>query len=154
MDERRYQSMRRLVAVAVLVLIAGGVALLLRGSGEPPTGPVAIAWDDEVCAECHMHVGDPRYAAQLQTRDGQVLNFDDAGCLFRYVARMRPAVHATYFRDSRSDAFLDAREARFVPATDTPMGYGFGAVRGDAPGAIGLEEARRRVLESPEGGGR
>src|SRR5262245_49367111 len=89
-----------------------------------PDAPTAIAYDREACAHCHMLIGDSRYAAQLVTDDGDVLDFDDAGCALVYLAEHRPAVHRLWFRDTRADRWLAAPDARFVAGAATPMGYG------------------------------
>src|SRR5690606_20502637 len=63
---------KALVTATAAVTVVGAVALLLHSTGQPPEGPVDVAWDHDVCAECRMHVGDPRFAAQLHTTDGEV----------------------------------------------------------------------------------
>ncbi len=110
-----------------------------------PAGPVDIAWDDEVCAECRMHIGEPRFAAQLQTRDGEVHDFDDVGCMIRFRDGNRPDVHAVWLRDSRADGWLRYEEAAFVESAQTPMGYGLAAVPRGTPGSISIERAEARV---------
>jgi hypothetical protein len=47
----------------------------------------------------------------------------------------------------REDRWLDAASVAFEPASDSPMGFGLGAVDAGAPGALSLDEARRRVAE-------
>ena len=69
----------------VVALIAIGVAFVRFNQVTLPQGPVPVVWDGEVCGHCKMHVGDPRFAAQLQTTAGDVLNFDDPGCLFEHL---------------------------------------------------------------------
>lgn len=142
------------LAVLGLMVAAGVFAGLLRMNAQLPQGPVDVIWDKEPCAECKMHVGEPRFAAQLQTTDGDVLNFDDPGCLFDYAAKHKPAVHAIYFHDSERDAWIGQADVRFVAATNTPMGYGLAAVA-NTPGREGLltyDEAAKRMRERPNGG--
>ena len=86
----RRKVLATLVPVAIVTALALGVAAL-AGVFEPTvSGPQPIVWDHETCAECGMHIGNPAYAAQIQTREGRVLNFDDPGCLLLYVAREHP----------------------------------------------------------------
>jgi copper chaperone NosL len=132
-----------LLATAAL---AGSVAFLLAWTGQPPDGPEPIAWGDEPCAECRMHLDDRRFAAQLQTADGRTLGFDDVGCLFRFMARERPAVHAVYYRHVREDRFIPEARVRFIPVDGSPMNYGLGAIDRPERGSLSLAEARRRVL--------
>src|SRR6185436_17764415 len=71
---RREAAMRR--ALVILACAAACRSI--------PDAPTAIAYDREACAHCHMLIGDPRYAAQLVTEAGDVLDFDDPGCALRY----------------------------------------------------------------------
>jgi hypothetical protein len=147
-DSERYPLWLRLLPV---LLLAGLVALLVVVLGRAqrlPEGPVDVVWDRDVCAHCSMHVGDPGFAAQLQTTDGAVLNFDDPGCLFLYQQERAPDVHALYFHHAEEDSWLGADEVGFRPVEESPMGYGLAAVRDEAPGAISLEAARERVLSA------
>jgi len=141
-------SRRGVAAVAVVVLAAIG-ALLARAQ-QAPTGVEPVAWDRAACAHCRMHVGDPRFAAQLQTEEGEVLNFDDPGCLLRYVHERRPRVRAMYFHDVREGRWWSRDEVGFVPMAPTPMGYGVAATRRGAPGAVSYEEALARVAARGE----
>ncbi|MCA9531827.1 MAG: hypothetical protein KC543_17000 [Myxococcales bacterium] len=156
-DEGRRLTGRVLRASLALVALLGVIAAVaaLAGAFESaPAGPVPIAWDHEVCAECHMHIGDPRYAAQIQTSEGDVLNFDDPGCLIRYVAEHRPTIRRMYFHSSVGDAWLQPNEVGFVvvPAEQTPMGYGLAAVPNDTKGALSLEAAEARVAGAGRAG--
>lgn len=133
-----------LAAVAVLAL---GTLLARLNRVTLPEGPVDIVWDQEVCGHCKMHIGDPRFAAQLQTTDGQVSSFDDPGCLAEALQAHPGGVHALYFRDYDSDRWLTEAEAGFLPVEDSPMGYGIRAVSKDRPGAQDWDWARARALE-------
>jgi copper chaperone NosL len=130
------------IALAVLGVLALGVALVVRGSGGLPDEPVPVAWDRETCGHCHMHVGDPRYAAQLVTEDGDVLVFDDVGCALDYLAQHRPRVHRLWFH-GEGDRWIEAGEVAFLSAHTTPMGSGLVAVDAGTPGAKTLAEVRR-----------
>ena len=92
-----------------------------------------------------MHVGEPRFAAQLQTKQGDVLNFDDPGCLLQYQNVNKREVHAIYFHHLREDRWLTEAEVGFVSVDPTPMGYNLGAVPKEAAAALSFQEARQRV---------
>lgn len=105
-----------------------------------PDAPSAIAYDREACAHCRMLIGDPRYAAQLVTTEGDVFDFDDPGCAFAHLAQHRPRVHRLWFRDAARDRWLAASEVRFARVAETPMGYGLAATDA-AAGTLGFDEA-------------
>ena len=141
--------MKRLILLVTLMLSIGvGLLFTLRWLQRLPSGPVDIVWDKEACAHCHMHVGEPRFAAQLQTQEGDILNFDDPGCLLRYQAEQHRAVHAIYFHHHREDRWLTGRDTVFVPVEPTPMGYNLGAAASGVLGALSYEEATRKVVAS------
>ena len=96
--------------------------------------------------------GRPRFAAQLQTPDGDVLNFDDPGCLFDYLQSHDVAVHALYFRNYTADAWLTETEVGFLPVDDSPMGYGIRAVPKQTPEANDIEWAKEQVMNRPHHG--
>ena len=135
------------VPLALLVVVAGValVADVIRRAEALPRGPVAVVWDRTSCAECRMSVSDQAWAAQLQTKDGRVLDFDDPGCLFRFQAHDGAAAYAVYFRDVRGDRWLPEAEAAFLETGPSPMGYDLGAVPAGTPGALTVADARATV---------
>lgn len=126
--------------VGVLVAV-GGLGAALAWSERLPEGPVEVLWDREACAHCRMHVGEPGFAAQLQLKDGRVLNFDDPGCLLRYEAEHHPDAHAVWFHHLRANRWLPRERTAFIPVDPTPMGYGLGAVEQGTVGAMTPTEA-------------
>lgn len=129
---------------------AAGVTILVLRAQALPEGVRPIVWDKEVCGECAMAVSDRRFAAQLQRGDGVVLNFDDPGCLFQYLAGHDPEVHALYFHRLEGDDWLTRDQVGFAPAAGSPMGHGLGAVPRETPGAISLDEAREQARRKAE----
>jgi copper chaperone NosL len=138
------RSVRVIVAgLAVLAVAALVFTLIVRGRPLPDQ-PVPIVWNREPCAHCRMLVGEPAFAAQLVTRGGDVLAFDDPGCLFHYLEEQRPDVHRMWFHDSTAERWLTPEEVGFVRGAQTPMNYGLAAVPVATPGALALDAARRR----------
>jgi hypothetical protein len=142
------RTIRRLLAGVVLVGVAA--ALVRLNEAKPPEGPVPIVWDREVCAFCKMHIGDPRFAAQLQTAEGDVLSFDDPGCLFEYMRLHQVGVHALYFRAYDGSGWISGDNVGFLPVDDSPMGYGIRAVSKATPGAKNVKWAKSHVEELRE----
>ena len=137
----------------VLAVIAGAVAWSVAASGSLADGPVDLVWDKAACAACSMHVGEPPFAAQLQTKDGRTHAFDDPGCLFLFVEEQRPEVHATWFRHCREDRWIAGSAVAFARIEKTPMGFGFGAVDASERGAVDADVARRECLQRASGHG-
>ena len=133
----------------VIAMVAISIAFVRFNRVTLPEGPVDVVWDGEVCSYCKMHVGDPRFAAQLQTTDGDVLNFDDPGCMFDYLDSHEASVHALYFRNHRADGWLSEQEVGFVAVEESPMGYGLAAVPRDTPEAHGIAWAKDHVRARP-----
>jgi hypothetical protein len=133
----------------VIALVAAGVAFVRFNQPTLSDGPVPIVWDRQVCAHCKMHVGDPRFAAQLHTSEGDVMSFDDPGCLFDYLHGNEAHVHALYFRNYDADGWLTEAEVGFLPVDDSPMGYGIRAVPKDTAGAHDLAWAKEQVMSRP-----
>jgi hypothetical protein len=131
--------------LSAALVVSAGIAMLVVRAQSLPLGPEVIAWDREACAHCHMHIGEPRFAAQLQTRDGRIVNFDDPGCLLSFVVERAPAVHAIYFHSYERDEWLRASDVGFVRRDPTPMGFGLVAVSRGTSGAMTYSQALDRV---------
>ena len=124
------------------VRVAIAFALVLLACGGAPETPTAIDYNHEACGHCHMLIGDPRYAAQLVTDAGDVIDFDDPGCLIAYLAEAHPVVRHAWFRDARADRWLAIDQVSFAPATDTPMGWGLAAT---TAGPISFAQGQTQV---------
>lgn len=140
--------MRWIVTAAVVGALALGVAMVVRGSGRRPDQPTAIAWDRETCAECRMHIGEPRHAAQLVTEAGAVLSFDDPACALRWIAAHPGPVHRLWFH-GEGERWIPADRAAFVAGGASPMASGLLAVEAGTPGARPFAE----VAAALPGGG-
>ncbi|MFP4599704.1 MAG: nitrous oxide reductase accessory protein NosL [Persicimonas sp.] len=144
--------MKKTILIAAFFALAIGALVYVLE--RPTDGVEPIVWDQATCAHCHMHIGDPHYAAQIHTADGRVLNFDDPGCLFEYVEQNRLQTTAAYFHHYREDRWLSRDEAGFIEVDeDTPMGYGIGAVdrvdnQDQHPDMMSFEGAKDVVLRS------
>lgn len=136
------KSRRAVLVTLVMILGVAAAGYALRRSEALPSGPEPVIWDREQCAECRMSVSERAYAAQLQTTDGQVLNFDDPGCLFRYARDAQSAIHAVYYRHVREDRWLAEADAAFIESGPSPMGFNLGAVPAGTAGSRNAAEVR------------
>lgn len=139
-ESMRKRSTSTLLLIAV-AMITFAVVWAVRRSQALPDGPRPIVWDREVCTECRMIISDHHHAAQLQTVKGDVLDFDTPECLFIYLGRHHPLIHAIYFRHAYRDVWLDEHEAAFLRSADSPMGREFEAVDRGTSASIPLGQA-------------
>jgi copper chaperone NosL len=130
---------RRPARLLALLLALAALACSRRA------GPRAIVWDREPCANCHMLISDPAFAAQLETTDGDLPAFDDPGCLLAYRSRHGASVRRIWFHHLKEDRWIPGDRVAFVRVPRTPMGYGLGAVDAGTPGALSLEQAQALV---------
>jgi copper chaperone NosL len=116
-----------------------------------------------------MTISDPRFTAELVTRSGRVLSFDDPACLalFLQEGTVPPAqVHSLWVADFlHPDRWLDARRATYLRRADlaTPMASGLAAFASrieadsvrEASGGVLLDwdEVSRVPVPHPSGAG-
>lgn len=136
----------KLAAVAILALIVGAVALVVRDGQALPDEVSPIAWHQQPCAHCQMLISEPAHAAQLVTADGEVRAFDDPGCALSHVRQRAVQVHRLWFHHATADRWLRAEDTSFLVGGATPMASGLLAVERGTPGALDLEEATARAL--------
>ncbi|MFN7951374.1 MAG: hypothetical protein U0610_06595 [bacterium] len=143
------RAVTRIVLPLVLAVLAVGVGIVgwqVRLGQQLADGPVPIAWGKEACAHCHMHLSEARFAVQLQTTGGEVLDFDDPGCFFAYVEQQRPEIHEVWFHHAREERWLRLTDVAFVTVAATPMDFGLAAVDASEAASLGYEQARERAL--------
>jgi hypothetical protein len=127
--------------ILVLGLVAAAVVAVFA-SERLPDGPEPIVWDREACAHCHMHVGEPGFAAQAIDADGRVFNFDDPGCLLAWRAARAEAPARVWFHHATEDRWLRLDQVAFVHVGHSPMGSNLAAVDRGTPGAQLPDEVR------------
>lgn len=114
--------MNRLLATCVIL---GGLALPAVAA---EVEPVPILPEADECARCRMAVEEPRFAGELIASDGQVLKFDDIGCLRGYLQSKRAKgvkPKAIFVGDFATGAWLPLEKATFVTSSfPTPMRSG------------------------------
>lgn len=134
-------------------------AMLAAGCApERDSGPPRLRFGEIMCAECGMLVSEPRFAAAARTASGDVIAFDDTGCLLRHAGHAARLDWQLWVPAEPDGAWIDARTASFVHRADlaTPMGYGLtavaGAVDGSAMNFAAAAEAAARATPQPQGG--
>lgn len=108
---------------AVLILMI----VLIAGCGKEKYPPVAINEEVDRCEHCNMAIKDDAYAAQLITKEGRSLKFDDIGCLNEWrTEHGTDHIAATYVRDYNSLEWIKYDKAYYVydASIQTPMAYG------------------------------
>ena len=141
----RASAARRLARAALAALAAGWLVAAVTCA--PAEGPVPVPLDRVSCARCGMLVSDLAFAGELQTRGGEVLFYDDPGCLLLHAEERAPDVAALWFHAHDAERWLSAEEVSFAPIDPTPMGYGLAArARGegtlDRTAALAFARAR------------
>lgn len=88
--------------------------------------PPRIHFGRDVCDECRMVISEERFAAAFLDSEGNLLKFDEIGCLV--LNRMRQAQEPKYIwvHDYETNAWIDGRKAVYVRAEtlSTPMARG------------------------------
>ena len=111
------------------------IGLLLAVAACGPNRPRDIAWDRDSCAHCHMSLADPRFAAELLTRTGKAIVFDDVGCLTAWMAENSEPVATAWVESfTAPHGWIRADSAVYLRSDTlrTPMASGLAALR---PGA-------------------
>ena len=130
--------MKKLLVILLALAVVG--VLVVRCGTHLPDEVQPIAWNAEACAHCHMLIGDPAFAAQVITDEGDVKSFDDPGCAARYLREHRGHIHRAWFHEGRGDRWLPAGDVAFVRVATSPMGSDVMAVPRSTPGALALED--------------
>lgn len=100
-------------------------AVFFIGCASNEIKPVDLFPEDQ-CAQCRMTVSNDAFASEIITNEGEVLKFDDLGCLEQFVKSRDELVAAAIFvKDYDSRTWL-TKEQSFIVRTSlkTPMGSG------------------------------
>ena len=122
----------------------GMLAVLVAACGV--TGPVPLEWEQAGCSHCHMTLADRRFGAEVITKRGRALPFDDTGCAADHLASRDiglDEVSSVWVIDYlHPDSLIAAEGATFVKSEgfQTPMGSGIIATA-DAARADSLARA-------------
>ena len=121
--------MKKLLFIPVVLLLA------ISCTHAPDYAPRKVNYDRDICAQCLMGIADQQYAVQAINAYGDVLWFDDIGCLNEYMKGPQwkkfvggKKVKIWVGDDEHKGQWLDAEKAYYDFGKHTPMGYGYSAV--------------------------
>ncbi len=141
--------MKKLFLFPVLVLL-----LVVSCNTAPDYSPRKVNYDRDICAQCLMGIADQQYSVQAINSYGDVLWFDDIGCLNEYMKTPNWKKFAgnkkvqIWVGDSEHKGkWLDAEKAFYTFGKHTPMGYGYSAVAQRSDSAFTFDAMRKRIDE-------
>lgn len=114
--------------------------------------PRDINFDRDICVLCLMGLADQKYSAQSINSRGDVLWYDDLGCLIFYMEspdweRYGGDEAVSYIADSKTGEWLRVEEAWYTYGDQTPMGYGYAAHRHQSDSSYNYSTTRQRILD-------
>ena len=129
------------------------ICLLLDACAQREPKPVEIAPED-MCAFCRMAISERRFAAEIITRDGDALKFDDIGCMLDYLkGKDNQSRIAAYFVADfetrewvRGEAAFYARSGEFK----TPMSHGIVAFKDPGRAETAANNYKGRLIRFSE----
>jgi copper chaperone NosL len=91
------------------------------------TNPEPLKIGIDQCAFCKMTISDNKYGAEIITKKGKILKFDDAHCILTYMNKeiQQKDVTAVYFTDFDGDhSLIDVNKSFLLKSTElhSPMG--------------------------------
>ena len=120
----------------------------------PDYSPRKINYDRDICAQCLMGIADQQYAVQAINSYGDVLWFDDIGCLHEYMKSPDwkkftggKKVQIWVGDSEHKGKWLDAEKAYYNFGKHTPMGYGYSAVAQPNDSTYTFQQMFKRIDE-------
>ena len=125
------------------------IGLLLVGCSDKTYEPREINQETDVCYMCNMSITHIDYAGQIVKKNGDVVVFDDIGCLMEYIHENgENEIGASFIRDMNSKTWLDVKDASYVYSEDnwTPMNFGVLAFASEEAAQIYIDEQSGKLL--------
>ncbi len=121
--------MRKFVAIFMFVLLG-----VVSCSHETDFSPRKPNYDRDVCYVCKMGLDNPKYNVQAINEHGNVRWYDDIGCLAEDIRDMdfnkwKGQKYKIWIGDAETGEWIDAEKAYYRFGDETPMGYGYGALK-------------------------
>jgi copper chaperone NosL len=91
-------------------------------------------YDRDVCHVCKMGITDAPYEVQAINERGEVRWYDDIGCLAEDMRehdfnKWKGQKYKIWINDAETGEWIDAEKAWYRFGDETPMGYGYGALK-------------------------
>ncbi len=114
--------------------------------------PREINFDRDICVLCLMGLADQKYSAQSINTYGDVVWYDDLGCLIFYMEspdweKFEGDEAVSYIADSQTGEWLRVEEAWYTYGDHTPMGYGYAAHKNKPDEAFDYATTRQRIID-------
>lgn len=117
-------------------------ALFLMGCNAYQDGDIPeMRYGQDLCSECRMTLVDPKYASVLVTKDGEILKFDDIGCMALFEKKNQIQSAWAWVHDGITESWIERSKAYYVwdEKLATPMGFHLMA--------LASEEALKKYLD-------
>jgi copper chaperone NosL len=116
---------RRKIVVTGTTKVAAAIMFLFT-LNSCTTDPEPFKMGSDQCTFCKMTISDNRYGAEIITKKGKILKFDDAHCILSYIGKdiQQKDIAAVYFADFAADhKLVDANKAFFLKSAllQSPM---------------------------------
>jgi copper chaperone NosL len=140
-------------ATIVFTLITGIILLTsFACTRRVDQSPREINFDRNVCVLCLMGLADPKYSAQSINTRGDVVWFDDLGCLIFWMEKpgwekFEGENAVSYIADSETGEWLKVEEVWYTFGKQTPMGYGYSAVKQKVDTAFDYATTVQRIKD-------
>lgn len=113
-------------------------------------GPREINWDRDICINCLMGMADQKYSVQSINAYGDVLWYDDLGCLIQYMGtedwqKYEGENAISWIGDCETGEWLQVEKAWYRFGDRTPMGYGYGALKNKTDSTYDYQTTVKRI---------
>ena len=141
--------MKKILLISLLVTV-----FVSACKHETDYSPRKINYDRDICVQCLMGIAEQPWAVQAINSHGDVIWFDDIGCLNEYMKgdawkRFKgDGKVQIWVGDSEHEGkWLDAEKAYYTFGKHTPMGYGYSAVEKPGDSTYTYKEVLKRIDE-------
>ena len=137
------KNMKKIIAISILFVA-------FACSHTVDQSPREINWDRDICVNCLMGMADQKYSVQSINMYGEVLWYDDLGCLIEYMgsddwAKYEGENAISWIGDCETGEWIDVEKAWYRYGDRTPMGYGYGALKNKGDSTYSFETTVKRI---------